>query len=79
MKKYLKEYKEMNLKRIPLEVSHDFYIKILQQAALNNKSVNGYIKSVLEREIGKDEYSDKKVERVREILKSMGEQSRSNE
>lgn len=71
-KKYLKEYKQRNLKRIPLEVSHDFYIKILQQAALNNQSVNGYIKSVLEKEIQSVPDTHKNT-KIREILKQIGE------
>ena len=45
-RQYLKEYKK-GLKRIPLEVDYDFYIKVQQTAYLNGQSVNGFIKSVL--------------------------------
>ena len=77
-KKYLKEYKQKNLKRIPLEVSHDFYVKILQQAALNKQSVNGYIKSVLEKAIDQDDGGYKGNDKFRELLKKMGENMEGN-
>ena len=48
-KKYLQEYQKTYLKRIPLDVNYDMYIKIQQHMALygKKKTVNGYIKDSL--------------------------------
>lgn len=48
-KEYLKEYQKTKLKRIPLEMSFDAHIELLQHIALygKKKSVNGYIKESL--------------------------------
>lgn len=48
-KEYLREYQKANLKRIPLEMSYDEHIALLQHIALygRKKSVNGYIKESL--------------------------------
>lgn len=78
-KKYLKEYREKNLKRIPLDVSHDFYLRIAQHAAADGRSVNGYIKRVLalamdaEDAVSPDSKSDEKYLAFKERLKAIGE------
>lgn len=48
-KEYLREYQQTKLKRIPLEISYDAHIALLQHIALHGKkkSVNGYIKEAL--------------------------------
>lgn len=48
-KEYLREYQKTKLKRIPLEMSYDEHIALLQHIALygKKKSVNGYIKESL--------------------------------
>lgn len=48
-KEYLREYQKTKLKRIPLEISYDEHIALLQHIALygKKKSVNGYIKESL--------------------------------
>lgn len=78
-KKYLREYKKNNLKRIPLEVSHDFYIKIQQTAALSQKSVNGFIKDAIsdaiakyEREHPTSKESNEKLAKMRGHLINFG-------
>lgn len=78
-REYLKEFKKENLKRIPLEVNYDFYIKILQTSGLMNKSVNGFIKEAIAKAIEDYERgteaveSDEKIARVRNLLKSINE------
>ena len=50
-KEYLKNYKKTKLKRVPLELSIDDYTNLQIHAALNNESVNGYIKRVIKESI----------------------------
>lgn len=74
-KEKLKEYKKDNLKRIPLDVTHDFYIRILQHAGLDGRSVNGYIKRSLEMMMNMEDELEKerndKNTRLREKLKEL--------
>lgn len=74
-KEKLKEYKKDNLKRIPLDVTHDFYIRILQHAGLDGRSVNGYIKRSLEIMMSMEDELEKerndKNTRLREKLKEL--------
>ena len=48
-KEYLKNYQRNELRRIPLDVTYDMHIKILQHMAIygKKKSTNGYIKESL--------------------------------
>ena len=78
-REYLNEYKKENLKRIPLDVHHDFYIRVLQHAAMEGRSVNGYIKRVLALAMDAEDAAaastdaEKKSQSVREMLKTIGE------
>ena len=48
-KEYLREYQRTKMKRIPLEMSYDAHIALLQHIGLygKKKTVNGYIKASL--------------------------------
>lgn len=46
-KDYLKDYRSDNLKRIPLDVKPEMYVKIKAAADTKNMSVNGFIKWLL--------------------------------
>lgn len=67
-KEYLKEYQRTKLKRIPLEMSLDAHIALLQHIALygKKKSVNGYIKESLSLVMEIEEAG--LLEEVREML-----------
>ena len=71
-KEYLKEYKK-GLKRIPLEVDYDFYVKIQQTAYLNKQSVNGFIKATLAKAIENPQSTDTddKNARFKEKMKTL--------
>lgn len=74
-KEKLKEYKRDSVKRIPLEVTHEFYVRILQHAGLDGRSVNGYIKRSLETIMNMEdelerERNDKNA-RIKEKLKEL--------
>lgn len=43
-KEYLREYREKNLRRIPLDVNPKFYEQIKAAAEAEGKSVNGLIR-----------------------------------
>ena len=47
-KEYLKEYRKKNIRRIPLEVTHEFYARIKAYANERGRSVNNTIKFLLE-------------------------------
>lgn len=57
--KYDIEYAKKNLKRIPLDVSKDFYSTIQNQASINNESVNGYIKKAIRNRIESEQNAPK--------------------
>lgn len=44
-KQYLKEYRKEKLKRIPLDVSLDFYNELKEHADREKRSVNGFLKT----------------------------------
>ena len=48
-KEYLKNYQKNELKRVPLDMSHEMYIEVSQHALYYGKKrgVNGYIKKSL--------------------------------
>ena len=46
-KKAAEKYKARNIKRIPLDVQKDQYIRIQAAAAAVGESVNGYIKGAI--------------------------------
>ena len=78
-KKYLKEYQRTKLRRIPLEMSLDAHIALLQHIALygKKKSVNGYIKEALAfvmdiEELGLTDEVRKMIDR-RKLLSKIGE------
>ena len=48
-KRYLKDYRQSSLKRVPLDVSQEFYERIKNAADAEGKSVNGFIKWLLEK------------------------------
>ena len=56
-KQYLKEYRATNLKRVPLDLPFDFYERVKARADAEGKSVNGLIKSLLEKYLS---WTDKK-------------------
>lgn len=71
-KEYLKEYKKKNLKRIPLEVDYDFYIRLQQAAALAGRSVNGFIKEAVLSRIKASE-SEQAIDAAEEKTRSFRE------
>lgn len=78
-KEYLKEYQRTKLRRIPLEMSLDAHIALLQHIALygKKKSVNGYIKEALAfvmeiEEFGLADEVRKMIDR-RKLLSKIGE------
>ena len=78
-KEYLREYQQTKLKRIPLEISCDAHIALLQHIALygKKKSVNGYIKEALAfvmeiEEFGLTDEVRKMIDR-RKLLPKIGE------
>jgi len=74
-KEKLKEYKKENIKRVPLDVSYEFYTRLLQHSALDGRSVNGYIKRSLETIMNMEDELEKerndKNTRLREKLKEL--------
>ena len=50
-KEYLYRYQKQKLKRIPLDVTKEFYEEIAVRANSCNMSVNGYIKQAIEEKI----------------------------
>lgn len=53
-KEYLYKYQKKNLKRIPLDVTKDFYEEIAEKAQGCKKSVNGYIKEAISEKIERE-------------------------
>lgn len=49
-KEFFDTYRKENLKRIPLEVTHEMYATIKMNAEYLHLSVNGYIKKVLSKD-----------------------------
>lgn len=78
-KEYLKEYRKKNIRRIPLDVDHDFYIRVQQHAYSDGRSVNGYIKRVLTLAMDREDResagsaSEEKQKSVRQILMAMND------
>lgn len=72
-REYLKNYQKENLKRIPLDVSYDFYIKIQQTAYLNRKSINGFIKEAIAKAIEEYERGEAEANGVDEKVQSFRE------
>lgn len=74
-KEKLKEYKKENIKRVPLDVSYEFYTRLLKHSALDGRSVNGYIKRSLETIMNMEDELEKerndKNTRLREKLKEL--------
>lgn len=56
-KKYLYEYKKEKLKRVPLDLTLDFYNLVKSTAEDNKVSVNGYIKQAIAEKIERDSKS----------------------
>ena len=75
-KEYLKEYQKTYLKRVPLDVNYDMYIRIQQHMALygKKKTVNGYIKDALNFVMSLEDAGLK--DRVDEMLKTPQPQHR---
>ena len=55
-KAYLKEYRKKNIRRIPLEVTHEFYDRIKKYADERGRSVNNTIKFLLDYDLKKKGY-----------------------
>lgn len=53
-KEYLYEYQKQKLKRIPLDVTKEFYEEIAVKASSCNMSVNGYIKQAIAEKIERE-------------------------
>jgi ribosomal 50S subunit-associated protein YjgA (DUF615 family) len=77
-KEYLRDYQKTKLKRIPLEMSYDEHIALLQHIALygRKKSVNGYIKESLSfvREIEENGLRDEVMQLInrKKIFRELG-------
>lgn len=52
-KQYLNDYHKNNIKRIPLDVRFELYEQIKSAAEKNGETVNGFIKRVIQENIGK--------------------------
>lgn len=50
------KYKAKNIKRIPLDVQMDHYERIVAAAKAAGKSVNGYIKDAIEKQMEADKH-----------------------
>ncbi len=57
-RKYIKQYKKDNIKRIPLEVTKEKYEEIKDHASSHNESVNGFIKRAIDNTIKEDIEND---------------------
>lgn len=51
---YHNNYRKTKLKRIPLEVSHEYYQGIKEHTEKTNESVNGFIKRAINETIERD-------------------------
>lgn len=50
-KQYLAQYQKEHLKRIPLDVSPDFYAIVKRAAGERGESVNGFIRIAIQHEL----------------------------
>lgn len=46
-KEYLKDYKKLHLKRVPLDLKLEEYKEVKEAAEASGESVNGYIKKAI--------------------------------
>ena len=51
---YQRNYRKNKLKRIPLEVPHEYYQNIKEHTEKTNESVNGFIKRAINETIERD-------------------------
>lgn len=72
-KAYLKNYKKTNLKRVPLELSNDFYVKVQIHAALKEESINGFIKRAIAEALERETDPGVKSSRLIDSLKAVAE------
>ena len=72
-KAYLKNYKKTNLKRVPLELSNDFYVKVQIHAALKGESINGFIKRAIAEALERETDPGEKSSRLLNSLKVIAE------
>lgn len=82
-KEYLKNYQKTMVRRIPLNVSHDFYLKLQIHALSRGESINGFIKraiaETIERENSATFETDEKSDRFRAALRAMANSTQKTE
>lgn len=53
-KEYLYDYQKKNLKRVPLDLTKEYYKTVADAARASGMSVNGYIKAAIKEKIERD-------------------------
>lgn len=59
-KEFFDSYRKEKLKRVPLDVTHEMYASIKENAEEAEMSVNGYIKSLIA-----EDTATRKIERIK--------------